>query len=241
MNGAIYVKNSQNSKISGSERTDSTYASIKATCPSTCSLKNNGCYAELSFVGKTVNRLNKEADSFSALQVAKAEANAIDNAYNGNRIPANTNLRIHVSGDSRTVKGSKLINSAVGRWRRRGGSNCWSYTHAWMNVPRSIWSHVSILASVANVTEANLARQKGYAPAIIVSEFTNTKAFKLPGSDIKFIPCPAQTKPAGKQIGCSDCKLCFNADRLFRDNFGIAFEAHGVRKNIVKRQLNVIQ
>lgn len=241
MNGAIYVENSENSKISGSERVDSTYASIEATCPSSCSLKNDGCYAQLSFVGITSSRLNKEAVDSTALEVARAESKAIDNAYKGKHIPYATNLRIHVAGDSRTIKGSKLINSAVGRWKKRGGTNCWSYTHAWMNVHRSIWSNVSMLASVANVKEAELAREKGYAPAIIVGEFTNSKAFTLPGSDIKFIPCPAQTQPGGKQIGCSDCKLCFNADRLFRDNFGIAFAAHGVRKNNIKRQLNVVQ
>jgi hypothetical protein len=241
MNGAIYVKNSENSKISGSERVDSTYASIEATCPSSCSLKNDGCYAQLSFVGITSNRLNKEAVDSSALEVARAEAKAIDNAYKGKRIPFATNLRIHVAGDSRTVKGSKLINSAVGRWKKRGGANCWSYTHAWKNVPRSTWSNVSMLASVSSVKEAEAAREKGYAPAIVVGEFTNSKAFTLPGSDVKFIPCPAQTEPGGKRVGCSDCKLCFNADRLYKGNFGIAFEAHGVRKNNIKKRLNVIQ
>ena len=241
MSGAIYVQNSQNKKLAGSERVDTTYAAIKATCPNTCSLKNEGCYAQLSFVGITNSRLNKQSEGKSALEVARYEANAIDNSYDGHGIPEDTNLRLHVSGDSRTVKGSRLINSSVGRWRKRGGKNCWSYTHAWMNVHRSVWSHVSMLASVSNVEEAALAREKGYAPAIVVSQFTNSKVFKLPGSEIKFIPCPAQTNPGGKQVGCSDCKLCFNADRLFKDNFGIAFEAHGVKKNSIKRKLNVIQ
>ena len=124
--------------------------------------------------------------------------------------------------------------------KKRGGGDCWTYTHAWMNVHRDTWSHVSVLASIDKPEDAVEARKQGYAPAIVVSEFSSPKAFTLPGSDVKYIPCPAQTSPGGKEIGCTECRLCFNADRLYENNFGIAFEAHGVRKNNVKRRLQLI-
>lgn len=237
MNGATYVSDSGNTKIMGSEKVDATYTSIESTCPSSCPLKDEGCYAQLSFVGMQVTRLDNEAIGMTAIQVAKAEAKAIDESYNGGSIPSNRSMRLHVSGDSRTLTGSKLINSAVGRWKVRGGGDCWSYTHAWKNIPRNIWSNVSMLASVSSISEAEEAKNNGYAPAIVVSEHISDKAYLLDGSDIKWIPCPAQTKG----IGCTDCKLCFNADRLFKDNFGIAFEAHGVKKNAVKRHLNILR
>lgn len=237
MNGAIYVSDSGNSKIMGSKKVDATYCSINATCPNTCELKGKGCYAELSFVGIQTTRLNNEASQLTALQVARAEAKAIDNCYNGGAVPAGRDMRLHVAGDSRTVTGTRIINKAVGRWKRRGGGDCWSYTHAWRSVPRSEWNNVSILASVSSTAEVAEARKQGYAPAIVVPEFNGDKAFTLEGSDTKWIPCPAQTR----NKGCSDCRLCFNANRLHNDNFGIAFAAHGVKKNAIKRHLNVVK
>lgn len=237
LNGSIYVSDSGNTKIMGSQKVDSTYVSIDSSCPKTCPLIDKGCYAKFSFVGMTVRRLDKEADGLTALEVARSEANAIDNAYKGKDVPQGRAMRLHVSGDSRTLKGTRLINSAVKRWKERGGGDCWSYTHAWANVPRKEWGAVSILASITSVKEVSAARKQGYAPAIVVDEHLTDKAYELEGSDVKWIPCPAQTR----DVGCSDCRLCFNANRLYEGNFGIAFAAHGVKKNSIKRHLNVVK
>lgn len=241
MKGAIYVSDSGNTKIMGSEKVDATYASIKATCPDSCDLKDKGCYAQTSFVGMINWRMNRRARQGSPLDVARAEAQAIDASYNGGQVPTGRALRIHVAGDSRTLAGTRVINKAVARWRKRGGGDCWSYTHAWKHVPREEWNNVSTLASVDSVSDIEQARAQGYAPAIVVPEFTTDKAFTLPGSDTKFIPCPAQTHPGGKEIGCTDCRLCFNANRLYKGNFGIAFAAHGIKKAELKRHLTIIR
>lgn len=237
MNGAIYVSDSGNRKIMGSKKADATYVSIQASCPRDCPLMGEGCYAELGPVGIHSHRLDKEAEGMSPLEAARAEAKAIDSSYKGGDVPKGRDLRLHVAGDSRTIMGTRVLNKAVARWKRRGGGSVWSYTHAWKHVPREEWSNVSILASVNHVGEVEAARAQGYAPAIVVSEFAGDKAFQLDGCDTKFIPCPAQTR----DIGCTDCRLCFNADRLHQGNFGIAFSVHGARKNNVKRHLNVIQ
>lgn len=237
MNGATYVSDSGNTKIMGTKKVDATYTSIEASCPDSCELKSKGCYAQLSFVGMQVKRLDAQAVGASALQVARAEAKAIDDSYKAGPVPQGRDLRIHVSGDSRTLAGTKLINNAVGRWRKRGGGAAWSYTHAWKHVPRKTWDNVSILASVDSVKDVPLAREQGYAPAIVVPEHPSERAYTLEGSDVKWIPCPAQTR----DVGCSDCRLCFNANRLFENNMGIAFAAHGVKKSEIKRRLTVIQ
>jgi hypothetical protein len=241
MKGAIYVCKSGNTKIIGSKPVDATYAAIKYTCPTTCPLKGDGCYAETSFVGMINARMERRARRGSPLDLARAEAAAIDASYDGGKVPEGRALRIHVAGDSRTLAGTRIINNAVGRWKKRGGGKAWSYTHAFRHVPREEWSNVSILASVSNVAEVELARQQGYACTIVVATHPSDKTYLLDGSDIKWIPCPAQVKPGGKQIGCTDCKLCFNADRLFENNMGIAFAAHGVRRNNIKRYLNIIK
>jgi hypothetical protein len=185
--------------------------------------------------------MNVRARQHSPLKIARAEARAIDQAYGGRKIPEGRDLRLRVSGDCRVIKGARSINAAVGRWKVRGGGDCWSYTHAWASVPRKEWTNVSILASIENVSQVAAARKMGYAPALVVAEHATEKAYTIPGSDIKWIPCPAQTKPGGKEIACVDCRLCFNADRLFESNMGITFAAHGVRKEKIKKHLTVIQ
>lgn len=237
MNGVTYVVDSGNSKIIGSKKADATYVSIKSSCPNSCALKESGCYAQLGNTGMQVKRLDDQAIGMSALDLARAEAKAIDNSYKGGPVPAGRDMRLHVSGESRTVTGSRIINKAIGRWKQRGGGNCWSYTHAWKNVSREEWSNVSMLASIDSIADVKAARKQGYAPAMVVSEFDSPKTFKVNGCDTKWIPCPAQTK----EVGCTDCKLCFNANRLYEGNFGIAFAAHGIKKNTIKRRLEVLK
>lgn len=237
MEGAIYVSNSSNVKLSTSAKVDTTYAAIDKTCSNRCMLKDKECYGQTSFVGIVNNRLNLEAKKLSALDVARAEAQAIDLSYNASSIPRERYLRIHTCGDSKTIKGTKLINSAVKRWKKRGGALAWSYTHSWRNVKRSHWNQVSILASIDNIKDVKLARKQGYAPTIIVPCHKTEKAFKLKGSSIKWIPCPAQTRD---KVTCESCKLCMKADWLFSAKRGIAFAAHGIKKNSLKRRLKVL-
>lgn len=236
MNGAIYVSESGNSKINGSKKVDATYTSIKTSCPKSCPLMGEGCYAELGYVGITSHRLDDEAKGNSPLDTARAEAKAIDDSYKGGVVPTGRDLRLHVAGDSRTLAGTRMINKAVKRWKQRGGGAVWSYTHAWKHVSREEWNQVSILASISHTGEVEEARKQGYAPAIVVPEHPSEKAFQLDGCDTKWIPCPAQTRG----IGCTDCRLCFNANRLFDGNFGIAFSVHGVMQQQIKRRLTVI-
>jgi hypothetical protein len=236
MNGVTYVKGSKNSKLGDKIQMDATYASIDSTCPDTCALKSSGCYAQTSFVGITNARLNQEAKTLTNLQVARAEARAIREAYKFN-IVKETYLRIHVSGDTRTRNGVRSINSAVKTLLDKGLKKAYSYTHSWRNVPRKLWSNVSILASVDDVSQVAQARENGYAPALVVSEFASDKAFKMEGSDVTFIPCPAQTR----EVTCGQCKLCMKADFLYENNKGIAFAAHGVGNGKIKKRLNVIK
>lgn len=242
MKGTIYVKDSKNRKLSNNNgKIDVTYSSIKKTCSKDCKLNSDGgCYAKLSYVGIVNARITKEAEDLSALEVARQEAKAIDNAYDGGEVPPNTTLRLHVAGDSKTVKGSKLINSASGRFKKRGAKSVYSYTHSWKNVPAKVWSNVSMLASIDSVKEAKHAKKMGYACAIVVPEHTTKKVFKLKGSDINWIPCPAQTFK-DKDVTCLSCKLCMKSDYLFNTNHGIAFAAHGVSANKIKKRLKVLQ
>lgn len=237
MNGSKYVSNSGNKKIMGSKKADATYVSIEGSCPKTCELRGKGCYAELGPMVIHVKRLDGEVDNLTALQIARAEAKEIDNSYGGGAVPKGRDLRLHVSGDCRTSSGARIINAAIGRWKDRGGNVAWSYTHCWDHVMRETWDNVSMLASVDSTDQIAYARENGYAPSIVVSEHPSERAYHLSNSDVKWIPCPSQTRG----VGCTDCRICMDADRLFRENMGVAFSVHGARKDQIKRRLSVIR
>ena len=107
-------------------------------------------------------RMNRRARQDSPLKVARSEAQTIDSSYDGGQVPTGRAMRLHVAGDSRTITGTRVLNAAVGRWKKRGGGDCWSYTHAWKHVSRNEWTNVSILASVATTAEVPEAREQGY-------------------------------------------------------------------------------
>ena len=237
MNGSKYISNSRNKKITGSRKIDATYVSIEGSCPKTCAFRGKGCYAELGPMAIHVKRLDGETNGLTALQIARSEAKEIDNSYGGGAVPQGRDLRLHVSGDCRTSSGARIINAAIGRWQNRGGNIAWSYTHCWDHVMRETWDNVSMLASVDSIDQIAYARENGYAPSIVVSEHPSERTYHLPGSDVKWIPCPLQTRG----VSCENCRICMDAGRLYRNNYGVAFAAHGARKNQVKHRLQVVQ
>jgi hypothetical protein len=251
---AIFAENSGNSKIAGSGKVSATYVSTKGSCPSSCNLRGNGCYAENGRTGMINFRLNKAVKKGMRPEaLARAEARAIREAFDGGAIPQDgarggRDLRLHVSGDARTVRSAKILAKVVGEWIDRGGGSVWAYTHGWETVARRHWGKTSVLASMTDPKLAKQARRRGYAPAVVVESHKSDKAYKLDGSDVTWIPCPQQTR----NIACSDCRLCMNSKRLFDENMGIAFEGHGATNKLKavlvvrdegtksKRRLNVV-
>lgn len=214
-----------------------TYASIEATCPRSCRFKGAGCYVTEGFTQKANRKLDTAARGLTDLEVIEIEARLIENAFprNGYRVPQDgarggRDLRLHIGGDARTTAAAFRLALAALSWGRRGGGAVWTFTHAWRRVYRRAWGPISALASVESTADANRARLLGYAPAIVVPEFRSTKTFTLPGSDIRWIPCPAETRAKT----CVECRLCLDAPALHDRGMGIAFAIHGLGAKKVK-------
>lgn len=272
--GALYVDTTGNEKVVGEKDdrkgiADVTYASISRSCPSSCTLRDNGCYAQFGKVAMTVTRLDREAKAFhmNAADVANAEGYAILESHLDSKgrpqiISDSRVLRLHVSGDASTAQAASILSRAVAGWYQRsrgslaqrgfleidedfvkqfgprkvieGTRRCWSYTHAWREVPRSAWTGVSVLASIDDISQGAAALQRGYAPAVVVASFDDPvtgkrseRAITDPSGKVRFIKCPAQTK---EKFSCVQCMLCFRSDFLVKTGQGIAFEAHGAGK-----------
>lgn len=231
----LFVKKSKNEKISGPSsgrkappvRVSATYAPIEQSCPSSCELRGNGCYAQQSHVGILNRKLEGQACGKSPEEVAMLEAAAIDSELN-----PRSALRLHVAGDARTPEAARILSDAVTRWYLRGGGRVWTYTHAWREVPRDTWGRVSVMASVSSVDDIVPALAQGYAPALVVAEFPeldNKGSFTRNG--VSFRACPAQLKDT---TSCADCKLCLKADYLRDQGKGVAFAAHGAQAKKVR-------
>lgn len=192
-------------------------------------MKSTGaCYAMQYPLAFTVNRLDK--CGATPLEVAKREAELMRTARDIHGLP----LRIHTAGDASGPEEAAIIGEGAAAWKRNGGGQAWTYTHAHADIPRVAWgSSVSVLASIEHTSQGAKVLAKGYAPAVVVERFPNSaKAFKADG--ITWIPCVEQTR----RKTCTECRLCFNADALAARKTGIAFEVHGSGK---KRALPVLR
>lgn len=220
----------------------STYVSIRGTCDDVCKFKDSGCFADAGYTGLMVHGLDKEVKRRKS-NIGVTEAAAIDALFvhgvprdGGKYGTAGRDLRLHVSGDAQDDIAAIALSSAAMRYRARGGGVVWTYTHSWRRIVRSLWGPIQVLASVETAKDAHRARYlKGYVPALVVREFPSKKVFSIPDCDIKFIPCPAETS----KTTCTQCRLCFDTDRLYKEKLGIAFAVHGRSGAEAKKKLPI--
>jgi len=213
----------------------STYVSIEATCPDSCTFKGNGCYASAGFTGASLRKMDAAAKALrlSGDQVVAVEARKIDQLFNADDVPQDgarggRDLRLHVGGDVASADGARLLAASAIRWRLRRGGSVWTYTHLWRRVPIDAWGPIRVLASVESVRDAVEAHSWGYAPALTVRSFASDRAYPLRGGklrggrSLKLVPCPAQTRGAT----CVECRLCLDRD-LHAAGVAIGFALHG--------------
>lgn len=232
----------------------STYLPIEQTCPNTCPLKKRlksassvgkgmrPCYADSGFTGFSVRRLERKARGWSALALAKREAELIDASFDGGPIPEGApghprDLRLHVSGDIVDPMAAALLGAAAGRYRARGGGRVFTYTHSHRKIKRRHWGkHISVLASVETVADAAEALKNGYAPALLVPEHpADGRAYEVfppLGRAMRVVPCPAETR----ERTCTECGLCLGDVDLVKLRMVVAFSAHGaLSREVTKR------
>lgn len=183
----------------------------------------NGCYAEHGLQGIHTKRLN--ASGVSAQAEAKDEADKIA------KLSGKRPLRLHVVGDAASDLAAKTIAGAAAEYTAKHGQPVWTYTHAWRDVKRRSWGEVSVLASTESYVDVKRAMMRGYAASIVLPELPKDgKAFRRDA--VLVIPCPQQT---GKSPSCDKCRLCFDAQALWKRRAVIAFGAHGTKAKAVRK------
>ena len=248
--GAKYVSSSKNSKIGDM---DATWVSIQSTCVDCTWKEAEVCYAMGGRAALHAAERDEaaRANRESSTDTSKSEADVIDSAYNGGPIPAGRILRIHASGDTSTPEGARFVGTAVARWRKRGGEQAYTYTHAWRRVRRrEFGSALSVLASLDNLEDAKGALAAGYGSVTVLVQnedwarrmvITKSGAlvFKFldlkreTGTNLKFMPCPAQY-PTDKEA--KRWKIAYLARAIGMDPakaekvFKVDFDQYGLPK-----------
>jgi hypothetical protein len=221
-NGVIAVEWSGNRKL-GNRRMNATYVSLDS-CIDNCPVEEV-CYAGTGRTGIHTRRLNKQSaeQGLDAYQLAVNESKKIDQL-----VDAPLPLRLHVSGDTSTIEGTRLLASASAKYsKRHNNAPVFSYTHSHLiGLKRSEFGSIKIRASIENLDQLPTVRKLGYEKAAVIVDKhpTDGRAWKHGRETI--IPCPNQTRSdsRGKPITCADCRLCWTTDHT------IAFEIHGTNK-----------
>ena len=187
------------------------------SCPKSCPWFNAGCYAEQGPQGIWSRKLNANAVT-DPQAIAEAEAQGI-RALTGKR-----RLRLHIVGDATTNEAARILASASAEHTAKHGKEVWTYTHG--DTDREAWGDISVLRSVETVEGAQAAHDKGFAVAMVVPEFADTKPYDL-GNGFTGVPCLHQT---GSTPDCNTCGLCTKDTLLHAKKRVILFAAHGSKK-----------
>lgn len=209
---------SQNSKT-GPIAVSSTGA---ASCPDSCPLKKNGCYADMSYAGIHWRKLDNPNHGLSWEEYCKAVK----------ALPKGHKLRHNVAGDLPHENGVILVGMLVKLTNAAKKIQAFTYTH---HDPYLSWNSQSIKASnddglTINLSANNLVQADEYkrlniGPVVVLLPEQCDKVTTTPAGNT-VIQCPATYMP---DMNCNKCMICANATRKAI----IGFPAHGAAKRKV--------
>lgn len=195
--------------------------SARATCPTTCKLKGNGCYAE-NFP------MVVHWDAVSERGRGVPYEDFVDEIR---RLPKNQLWRHNQAGDLEHSKGNINTKALRQLTEANHGRRGFTYTHHKMtphNADAVHWANLggfTINLSADSLEEADALLALKIAPVVAIVP-PGWKGDTPAGN--KVTVCPAQRI---EHMTCAICQLCHKADRVAI----VAFEAHGGRKSAVMK------
>ena len=196
-----------------------TTVSNRGTCPDTCPLKSNGCYADSYYTSMHWNKVTsgeRGTDWQGFINSIKA-------------LPKRILWRHNVSGDlvgsNDTINTHALVQLVNANKNKSG----FTYTHYPMISANNVQAvkHANANGFTVNLSANDLNQADSYKAlnigpvVLIVSE--DTKQVSYTPNNNKVVVCPAQTS---EKVTCSSCTLCQKADR----DYIIGFRVHGTYK-----------
>lgn len=213
------------SMISGNMKTGPIPVSTsgKETCPDSCPLKNNGCYASQGPLNIHWNKVTSGERGYDWATFLK----------DVRRIPRHSLFRHNQSGD--LVGSNDVIDFNSLKELVHTSKHCrgYSYTH-YPLTPENISSleyansnGLTINVSTNNINEVDMAMATGL-PVVTVLPHDHDLTQRIVRTDKgnKVMVCPSSL---GKDVTCANCGLCQKHDR----GYAIGFIAHGISRKKV--------
>jgi len=204
----VTLKPTANRKLVGNNKHlpfYATYREVGTSCPTNCSLLNNGCYAQFGNVRLQSIGTYSTEDGKVFLRELK-------------RIPHGAALRLHVSGDVMADGDLDVdyLDAIILGAKERPDVKMYGYTHAWRVIDRKRFvfpENLTLSASCEQPEEVKEARAAGWDTVIVLPYDIKGKRF----GDV--VVCPNQTVG----MTCDKCRLCFKPNR----SLTVGFKAHG--------------
>lgn len=204
-------------KVSSNSKTGAIPVTVsnRKTCPPSCPLLKNGCYAEGYYTQLHWDKVTsgeRGTDWNQFISDIKA-------------LPKRILWRHNVSGD--LVGNNDKINAQALKElvQANKGKNGFTYTHYPMNDKDNLKAVLTankqgfaVNASANDITQADLYIKQGLPTVVIVS--MDSKKVSFTPDKNKVIVCPAQNSD---KVTCSTCGLCQKSDR----DYIIGFKVHG--------------
>lgn len=201
--------------------------SDKGTCPDSCPLKANGCYANGGPLLRHWNEVSKGNRG--------NDWNGFINAVRS--LPKKWKFRHNQAGDlpgeNEQIDSEKLNQLALAV--KSNELIAWTYTHKPLNeknliaIKKANQNGFTINASADNLKEADLFKNQGI-PVVVVLPKDSPDTVHTPNGH-KVVVCPAQRN---EKSNCSNCLLCQKSNR----SVIVGFKAHGNGRNKVTAVAN---
>jgi hypothetical protein len=202
--------------------------SNRKTCPSSCPLLKNGCYAEGYYTQLHWDKVTN----------GERGVNWNDFINSIKSLPKKVLWRHNVSGDlvgDNNIINSQALKDLVQANKNKSG---FTYTHYPMDNDSNIQAvkmanngGFTVNLSANNLQQADDYKALNIAPVVVVvAEDCDKVSYTEKGN--KIVVCPAQTSD---KVTCSSCGLCQKSDR----DYIIGFRVHGTYTKKAKVSLSI--
>lgn len=210
-------------RTSGNSKTGpiSTSMTTSDSCPDTCSLKGQGCYARFGMTGMHWRKLDKKAEEGQALDLEAFVGSIL-------ALPKGAAFRHNVAGDLPDALTLDAIAAAAQARKLQG----WTYTHRHDESMQQAIAQANaspgfaVNLSAESPAHADQLKALQIGPIVTVvtpNEWQGKNTGKTPAGNT-LVRCPAEYIDS---MNCAACMLCAVSTRK-----GIvAFTAHGSGKN----------
>lgn len=217
-------------KISNNSKTGLIPVTVsnRGTCPPSCPLLKNGCYAEGFYTQMQWDKVT----------IGERGTNWNEFINSIKSLPKRILWRHNVSGDlvgSNDIIDSVALSQLVQANNYKAG---FTYTHYPMDndnnvqaVKRANDGGFTVNLSANNIEQADQYKALNIAPVVVVVAEDCNKVTFTPNNN-KIVVCPAQTSD---KVTCSSCGLCQKQDR----DYIIGFRVHGTYTKKAKLSLSI--